>query len=94
MCMKNSDLEKKAKRYLELKKMIDELDYEKDELKEAMVKELKVRGKDTVKVGSYIITNKTTTRKQLDSKTLEKDLPGVYEKYLNENSYSRFGVMV
>lgn len=94
MCMKNSDLEKKAERYLELKKMIDELAYEQDELKAAMVKELQVRGKESVKVGPYTITNKPITQSRLDSKALKEAQPDVYAAYLNESSYARFGVKV
>lgn len=79
MCMKNSVLEEKARRYLEIKKQSELLEAEKDKLKEELLKELTTRKKDKLTVGDITISQSVFTTTRVNAGLLKEGYPKVYE---------------
>jgi predicted phage-related endonuclease len=79
--MKNSVLEEKARRYMEIKKQIALLTAEQDELKATMLAELKARKKDEIMVNGIIISMTEVNSTRLDSTLLKEQQPGIFEEY-------------
>ena len=92
MCMRNDIMIKKLDKYMELKRQIDELSYELDEIKVAVQEELDRRGVEELKVGPYKITYKSVTQSRFNTTAFKEKNPGMYEMYLTESSSRRFSV--
>ena len=83
---------KKLDRYTELKKQIDELSYELDEIKEAFIVDMNKKGVDEIKVGMYKVSYKSVVSNRFDTTMFKEENPGMYEMYLTESSSRRFYV--
>lgn len=91
MC-KNSTLQSKLDRYTELKRQIDELGYELDDIKDFVKNEMKRRGKEELVVGPYKVSYKKIVSSSFDTKTFKEAEPETYMMYLKESSSMRFVV--
>ncbi|MEM5871960.1 MAG: hypothetical protein QW051_03745 [Candidatus Aenigmatarchaeota archaeon] len=69
----------------EIKSRIKELEEKKAELEEKL--KLAINNRECVYVGNKKVTYKLQSRETIDSKTLQKDLPDVYEKYKKINTF-------
>jgi predicted phage-related endonuclease len=85
-------MQKKAEEYLRIKKEIDELNYQLDELKTFMKDELTKRGVEELKAGPYTISNKGFSSSRFDTTAFKNGNPEVYEMYLKESTQTRFSV--
>lgn len=92
MCMRNDTIVKKLDRYMELKRQIDELAYEMDEIKEAIQADMDKRGVDELKVGPYKVTYKSVSQSRFNTTAFKAANPGVYDMYLTESTSRRFTV--
>lgn len=76
-----STIEKKAARYLEIKKAIDELKAEQDDIREFLLEELKGRGVSEIKAGEYKVSVSSINQTRVDGTKLKETYPMIYETF-------------
>lgn len=93
MCRTRSDVMlRKLDKRAELKRKMDELQYELDEV-ETFIKEAMIADKkEEIKVGHYRVTYKDVTSNKFDSKLFKKENEEVYESYKRLSTSNRFNV--
>lgn len=89
MCTK-ATLTKKMERLAQLRKQIDELEFEKDEIEQFLKDEMTKRGQYELKAGDHKVTWNEVTSNRFDSARFKKDAPGLYESYLKPSTTRRF----
>ena len=84
------DLDLKAKEYFEIVAKITALETEKKAIQEIFQAAMVEIEQQEIKGHGWKSTWNNTTRKSLDTKAIETDLPEVYSKYLKETHSTRF----
>lgn len=89
MCTK-ATLVKKMDRLAELRRMIDELGFEKDEIETFLKDEMTKRGVSELTAGSHKVTWNEVVSNRFDTTKFKKDNPGIYEMYIKPSTSRRF----
>ena len=84
------DLDNKAKAYFEIVAKITALETEKKAIQEIFQAAMVEIEQQEIKGHGWKSTWNNTTRKSLDTKAIETELPEVYSKYLKETHSTRF----
>lgn len=90
MCTTNANLLEKLNRRDELKKQINTLEYEMNEIDNFLKKEMETRGTDELIVPPFKVTYKGFISHRFDSKKFGEENPDEYKKYLTESVKKRF----
>lgn len=93
MCKTRKDVMlRKLDKRSELKKKIDELQYELDTIEDYIKDCMESDGKDEINVGPYKVTYKEITSSKFDQKLFRKENEEVYESYKRPSVSKRFKV--
>ena len=93
MCRTRSDVMlRKLDKRAELKRRIDEIQYELDEVEKFIKEAMVADGKEEISVGPYRVTYKDVTQNKFDSKLFRKENEEVYESYKRPQTSKRFNV--
>lgn len=85
-----TDLEKKAKRYLDLKRKSRDIDKELDDLKAELIGLMD--GEEVVRAGRYTVKNTHYEALWFDGKALEAKLPEIHYEFTKVVDRTRFTV--
>ena len=88
--MSITEMETKARELKELKLMQEELTDEITTLEDAL--KAGMGGREQVVAGAYKLTWKPVTASRIDTRSLQKALPDVAERFTVTNTYRRFQV--
>ena len=84
------DLDMKAKQYFEIVAKIAALEDEKKALQTVFQSAMAEIEQEEIAGHGWKCTWHNTTRKSIDSKSLEKAFPDIYNKFLKETNSTRF----
>lgn len=92
MCkaLRKDVMTKKLDRRAEIKKAMDELKYELDEIEDSVKAAMEKDGVDEFVVGPYKVTYKEVTSNRFDSTLFKKDNADLYEEYKRPSTCKRF----
>ena len=89
MCTK-ATLVKKMDRLAELRRMIDELEFEKSEIEGFLKDEMTKRDVTELVAGGHKVTWNEVTSTKFNTTKFKKENPGLYEMYSYSSSSRRF----
>lgn len=94
MCRTRKDVMlRKLDKRAELKKKMDELQYELDEVETFIKEAMTADGKDEIMVGPYKVTYKEVTQNRFNSELFKKEYgKEVYESFQKPSTSKRFNV--
>ena len=88
--MSTQEMTQKIRQILELKRMAEEISAEMEALTDEIKGEMAAQNTDTLLIDVYKVTWKPTTSTRIDSASLKKALPEVYEQYSKQTTSKRF----
>lgn len=90
--MTKQEIIAKVSELKELEAMAKELEAEIEATKDILKAEMTEQGAEEMVAGNYIMRYKDVVSQRIDSKTLKKELPSIYEQYSKTVTAKRFTV--
>ena len=91
--MGNRALENRVRELKEIEKQQKALTERADKIKAEIKADMQAKGKDEIKVGSFIIRLKEVITKRFDSKLFAEEHKRLYEAYTKPQSTMRFTIV-